>query len=87
MGRVTRYRCSSLQYLVRALLKPAVWAKLPSSGQLGIRERGPLTSSSFRNHRGVPGWLSGKESTNNAEDPGLMPGLGRSLGEENGNPL
>ena len=30
---------------------------------------------------------AGKESTCNAGDPGLIPGLGRSLGEGNGYPL
>ena len=29
-------------------------------------------------------WLSGKESTCNVGDPGLIPGLGRSLGEGHG---
>ena len=33
------------------------------------------------------GWLSGKESTCNAGDPRLIPGLGRSAGGGNGNPL
>ena len=40
--------------------------------------------------RGLPQWLSGKESACNAGDAGdmgLMPGLGRSPGGENGNPL
>ena len=36
---------------------------------------------------GFPWWLSGKESTCNAGDPGLIPGLGRSPGEGNDNPL
>ena len=36
---------------------------------------------------GFPWWLSGKESACNARDGGLIPGLGRSQGEENGNPL
>ena len=31
--------------------------------------------------------LAGKESACNAADPGSIPGLGRSLGEGNGNPL
>ena len=31
----------------------------------------------------IPQWLSGKESACNAEDLGLIPGLGRSPGEEN----
>ena len=34
-----------------------------------------------------PGGSDGKESACNAGDPGLTPGLGRSLGEVNGNPL
>ena len=32
-------------------------------------------------------WLSSKESTCNAGDVGSIPGLGRSPGERNGNPL
>ena len=34
-----------------------------------------------------PGGLEGKASACNAGDPGSIPGLGRSLGEGNGNPL
>ena len=34
-----------------------------------------------------PGGSDGKESAHNAGDPGLIPGLGRSPGEGNGNPL
>ena len=34
-----------------------------------------------------PGGSAGKESAFNAGDLGSIPGLGRSLGEENGNPL
>ena len=36
---------------------------------------------------GLPWWLRGKESARNAGDVGLIPGLGRSPGEGNGNPL
>ena len=36
---------------------------------------------------GFPGVSDGKESACNAEDLGLIPQLGRSLGEENGYPL
>ena len=36
---------------------------------------------------GFPGGSDGKESACNAGDPGLIHGLGRSLGEGNGNPL
>ena len=34
-----------------------------------------------------PGGSDGKASACNAGDPGLIPGLGRSSGEGNGNPL
>ena len=36
---------------------------------------------------GLPGGSDGKGSALNAGDPGLIPGLGRSRGEGNGNPL
>ena len=32
-----------------------------------------------RDYHGLPRWLGGKESACNAGDPGLIPGLGRSL--------
>ena len=35
----------------------------------------------------LPWWLSGKEYACNAGDVGSIPGLGRSPGEENGNPF
>ena len=34
-----------------------------------------------------PGGSDGQESACNAGDPGLIPGLGRSPGDGNGNPL
>ena len=37
--------------------------------------------------KGLPWWLSGKESACNAGDTSSIPGLGRSPGEGNGNPL
>ena len=36
---------------------------------------------------GFPGGSAGKESACNVGDPGLIPGLGRSPGEEKGYPL
>ena len=36
---------------------------------------------------GFPGGLDNKESACNVKDPGLIPGLGRSPGEGNGDPL
>ena len=38
-------------------------------------------------HSNLPGGLIDKESACNAGDPGLNPGVGRSPGEGNGNPL
>ena len=40
-----------------------------------------------KNLLGFPGVLDSKESACNAEDPGSIPGLGRSPGEGNGYPL
>ena len=37
--------------------------------------------------KGFPGSLVVKNPPANARDPGLIPGLGRSRGEGNGNPL
>ena len=37
--------------------------------------------------KGLPRWLSGKESACNAGDMGLIPGSGRSPGEGSDNPL
>ena len=36
---------------------------------------------------GFPGGSEVKESASNAGEPGSIPGLGRSAGEGNGNPL
>ena len=36
---------------------------------------------------GLPGGSDGNESARNAGDSGLIPGMGRSPGEGNGNPL
>ena len=36
---------------------------------------------------GFPGGSDGKASVHNTEDPGSIPGSGRSPGEGNGNPL
>ena len=38
-------------------------------------------------YQGLPGSSDSKESVCSAGDPGLIPGLGRSPGEEKGNPL
>ena len=41
----------------------------------------------FIHRKGFPDGSDGKKSASNAEDPGSIPGLGRSLGAGNGNPL
>ena len=41
----------------------------------------------FYDKTGLPWWLSGEESTCNAEEFGSTPGSGRSPGEGNDNPL
>ena len=41
----------------------------------------------IESHLGFPRGSDGKESPSNAGDLGLTPGLGRSPGEGNGNPL
>ena len=43
--------------------------------------------SQYLGELGLPWWLSGKGSTCNAGDLGSVLALGRSYGEENGNPL
>ena len=46
-----------------------------------------IQTTAFNTGGGFPGGSDGKESACNAGDPGLIPGLGRSPGEEKGNPL
>ena len=44
-------------------------------------------SSCYPEKLGFPGGSDGKEFACDAEDPGSIPGLGRSHGKGNGNPL
>ena len=53
-------------------------------GWEGPLQRGRLPTSVLLD---FPGGSDGKESTCNEEDLGLIPGLGRSLVEGNGDPL
>ena len=63
--------------------------------QLGLGAEAYLMCISFRlklkgflwHLGGFPGDSYGKEFSCNARDPSSVPGLGRSLGERNGNPL
>ena len=45
------------------------------------------TITEIKHTLGFPGGSEVKVSASNAGDPGLIPGLGRSPGEGNGNPL
>ena len=48
---------------------------------------GTLFLDSIRMYYRLPWWISSKEFTCETGDAGLIPGLGRSSGEGNGNPL
>ena len=48
---------------------------------------GVILFSAFYIGRSFPGGSDGKASACNVGDPGSIPGLGRSPGEGNGNPL
>ena len=53
----------------------------------GLRQEVVLVSLPYSPSWGFPYSSVGKESACNAGDPGLIPGLERSPGEGNGNPL
>ena len=53
----------------------------------GWRERLILLIQMYYNSLGFPGGSEVKASASNAGDLGSIPGLGRSPGEGNGNPL
>ena len=55
--------------------------------EISVNSDMQLTPPLWQNIQGFPGSSDGKPSTYNAGDPGLIPGLGRSSGEWNGNPL
>ena len=52
-----------------------------------LKKKGKRKKLQYSLREGFPGRSPGKESTCNAEDLGLIPGLGRSPGGEHGNPL
>ena len=53
----------------------------------GIKKASELINGTCISPRGFPGGSDGKESACNAGDPGLIPGLGKSPAEGNGNQL
>ena len=58
---------------------------MPSPGELILFHN--INYHLYLTYKGFPGGSAGKENAWNAGDPGSIPGLGRSPGEENGNPL
>ena len=72
-----------IQWVVAEILH---FNKLP--GQVSAAPSKNHTLSSLELRDVWPSFISNsKESAYNAGDPGLIPGLGRSSGERNGNPL
>ena len=53
----------------------------------GVAPLGRAMCAAAGLHQDLPVGSDGKASVSNAGDPGSIPGLGRSPGEENGNPL
>ena len=80
-GTCTPLQCSCLENPRNG---GAWWAAVYGVAQSRTRLK---RLSSSRSSRGFPGGSDGKESACNAGDLSLIPGLGRSPGEENGNPL
>ena len=60
---------------------------LKASAQQRIICSADCMQAGDKQRKGFPGGSDGKESACNAEDPGLIPGLGRSPGKGNGYPL
>ena len=52
-----------------------------------LDKKGPTCKEIIEVFFEIPGGSDSKESACNAGDPGSIPGLGRSPGEENGNPV
>ena len=48
---------------------------------------GSIPAQEIRAHKGFLGGSDGKESVTRQKTPGLIPGQGRSFGEENGYPF
>ena len=85
--------CSTPGFPVHHLLPEFTQTHVHGVGD-AIQLSHPLSFKNFQNLYGVcpfplgcPGGPAGKESTCNAGDLGLIPGLGRSPGEGNGYPL
>ena len=65
---------------------PGMWY-MPRSPEIREFKSLPFSKTLLELLRGFPGSSDGKVSACNAGNLGLIPGLGRSLGAGNGNPL
>ena len=90
--------CDPKDYRVRGILQARIlgWVAVPSSRgssqprdwtQVSHIVADSLPSAGVHLHLCFPGSSDNKESACNAGDPGWIPGLGRSPGGGNGNPL
>ena len=69
------------------LIHPTMWVGLKNSVLSSRNQTQEYILCNCLYKKSFPGGSDGKESACNAEDLGLIPGLGRSPGEGNGNPL
>ena len=82
--------CARMRALGRVVPITEVGSKVGGENKFGLR---PVEYEEFIGCwinvyiRGFPSGSDGKESACNARDPGSIPGLERSPGEVNGNPL
>ena len=77
-------------FLACRQLKVFLWhRRSPEIEQFWVNSPRNLMSKRTQCHllMGFPGGSDGKESACNVGDPGSVPGLGRSPGARNGNPL
>ena len=88
LGRFSRVRLCATPQTAAHQAPPSLgfsrqepWSGLPSRGIQFCLYHCPMHNMSF------PGGSDGKASACNAGDPGVIPALGRSPGEGNGNPL
>ena len=95
VGRVMSLLFNTLSRFITALLPRSnhliSWLQSPFAVFLEPKKRKSVTTSTFSPficyEVGFPGGSEDKAFAYNAGDPGSIPGLGRSLGEGNGNPL
>ena len=81
--------CSPPGSSIHGIFQQESWSgvPLPSPGTMATGLHSYYKVYRLHSYMGFPTNSVSKESTCNAGDPGLVPGLGKSSGEGNGNPL